>query len=358
MVRTMLEIRPGVEADKPAVLALIRKVHGDEAADRAARRWDWQWFQDPRLKSPGFQGVVVTWEGQILASMSTIPAGLTVKGEASEGRWFTDALVDFGQMRQAIRWQRRNGTDLGLDLRNGLALAMLDDPASGPVQMGKHLTTAMAAVCRKINFPMVGGTASWARILTFRQPLGVYVGRGPAWLLGGLIDLFLPRLPHPKRSLVPLEGPFDERFDRLWENARLTHTAITRRDGAVLNWRYRAVPDTAIEVRLIEDDTGLLGYIIWSSFERHRQRRSYILDILARDDAASILQDLLSGAMREMRARGVHKLECYTGSDAVAEVLARLGFGQRPAEGDRQTVHLRGVDMDRLYVTRGDGDGG
>jgi hypothetical protein len=145
----------------------------------------------------------------------------------------------------------------------------------------------------------------------------------------------------------------------LWQRVVPQHTAITRRDAAVLNWRYRAHPEKSYEVWMVEGEAEVLGYLVLGRLERHGQPRAQVVDLLALDEEAEVLRALLSRALRGLRREGVLKVECYTGSAAVKSVLERLRFKERMQEGRSMPVVIRpDPGIDSLYVTRGDGDGG
>lgn len=352
----MFVIRPGCDSDKPQILELIQEVFDEDQARRAEQRWQWQWQDDPRLERQGYNGVVAEWNGRIIGSLSSIPLGLHVNGQPVPAHWHTDNIVHWGNLRRALRDLKRSGG--GPDLSNGVSAAMLDYAAPGYGQWGKHLTDAAEVVCLKIGFVPLKDSGSWARLVSFRQPLEAYVGKLPALLLGGVADLFLPSMPKPALEVQVMDGDFDARFDALWAQAREEYPAITRRDSAVLNWRYRRHPDTEYSVLTVAGPDGLAGYLVYSSFIRHRQRRAQIVDVLARKDDSAARAALLAAALRRMRAEAVHKVECYATSLVLAADLQRLRFGQRLHKGKGQATLVRHLPAMEYYITRGDGDGG
>ncbi len=355
----MLEIRAGRDSDKLQILALIKEIFGAEEAERAERRWHWQWQEDPRLGSPGYCGVVAEWNGQVIANLSCLPSGLHLAGQPVDAYWFADALAHWGSIRRVMRELKRAGeVDGGPDLSKGIAAAMLNHPAAGVAQLGKHLTDPMAVVAYKIGSTDQKDTGSWARIISFRQPMEKYVGKPLAQLLGWMADWVLPRIPKPNREARLLEGSFDERFDDLWEQAKRECQGITRRDRATLEWRYRKHPDTAYTVLVVEDKGELLGYLVYACFYRHQQYRAQIVDVLAGQCPSDTLESLLSAALRRMRRDGVHKVECYAGGKILIAALERMGFKQRLHNGKPQSTLIRRIPEVELYVTRGDGDGG
>lgn len=354
------EIRKARESDRPEIIGLIRDVFGDEVAERADARWSWQWHEDPKLEGSGYQGMVAVWEGQLIASMATIPSGLFVDGQPiADAVWFADALAHWSRIRKALRSLRKSGLESeGIDLSSGLVGAILNHPECPRHHLGKHLTDPMLVVAYKVGTVDQPGTGSWARTVSLKALLARHIGRPLGWILGTVADLFLPSIPGPSRPVETLEGPFDARFDRLFKDALAHHHAITRRDAAVLNWRYRQNPDTEYEVLTLSEGGVLMGYLVMGRFDRHGQPRAHVLDLLAQKDDPEVLRSLLAECLRRLRRGGVTRLECYTGSKAVQGALELLGFRQRLHRGQAMPTVVRRIEVPELYVTRGDGDGG
>jgi hypothetical protein len=166
-------------------------------------------------------------------------------------------------------------------------------------------------------------------------------------------------MPKLGMAVKTLTGDFDARFDGLWEQAKHEYQAITRRDRATLNWRYRQHPETVYQVLTVGDEGNLRGYLVYSVFFRHQQRRAQIVDILASHRDAAVLEALIAEALHQLRRQSVHRVECYAGGTTVISALEHLGFKPRLHNGKVQSTLVRGLPpLDELYVTRGDGDGG
>jgi len=353
----MFEIRQGREEDKSQILELIKDVFNEEQAQRADRHWHWQ-CQDPRLEKPGYFGVVAVWNDRVIGSLSGIPMGLYVDGQPFPANWHTDNCVHWGNLRRAWREIKRSGNPQDLDFSNGISAAMIDFAAPGFGQAGKHNTDAAEVLLHKMGFTALKDSGSWTRIISFRQPLEEYAGKIAALLLGSLADVFLPSIPKPSLDVQVLEGEFDNRFDILWEEAKNAYPAITRRDRASLNWRYRQHPDLAYTVLTVSEQDRLLGYLVYSTFFRHRQRRGQIVDILAGKEDSATRRALIAAALRRMRTEAVHKVECYTTSPVLTGDLKRLKFKARLHNGKAALTLARYLPDKEYYITRGDGDGG
>ena len=357
----MIEIRPGTDADRPQIIARIAEVFGPEPAARAERLWNWQWHQDPRLATPGYRGVVAEWHGQVIGNLATIPAGLHIGGEPADAHWCVDVLIHWGLARGAMREQRRDPSPAGPDLSRGLAAALLDHPAAGPIQLSKHLSDPIAKIVERIGFHPLEDTGSLHRRVSVRHPLGRGLGRILGDGLGAVVDLALAPIPRPDPRVQVLTGPFDRRFDALWDRIRPLHPAITRRDSATLNWRYRSHPDGGYTTLTLGLGKGLRGYCVLLDYDRGARRWGKILDLIVEPGDGEGMRVLLAGALRLMRRRRVERAETFACGTEVGSALAKLGFVPRlPKSGRPQPLMVRWLPeaARRIYVTQGDGDGG
>ena len=357
----MIEIRPGTDADRPQIIARIAEVFGPEPATRADRLWDWQWHRDPRLASPGYRGVVAEWRGQIIGNLATIPAGLHLAGAPVEAHWCADVLIHWGLARSALREQRRGSDPSGPDLSRGIAAALFDHPAAGPVQLAKHISDPMTTILERIGFQRVGQTGSLHRRVSVRHTLGRALGRVLGDGLGAVADLALASIPRADPRVQVLDGPFDPRFDALWHRIKGLYPAIPRRDAATLEWRFRRHPEGGYKVLILRSELGLRGYCVLLDYNRGRRRWGKIVDLIVEPGDREGMCALLAGALRLMRRRGVERAETFACGAEVGSVLAELRFVPRlPKSGRPQPLMVRWLPeaARAIYVTQGDGDGG
>lgn len=359
--KEMIDIRPGTDADKPQILARIEEVFGARPAQQSERLWDWQWHRDPRLATPGYRGVVAEWQGQIIGNLSTIPAGLHVGSEPVQAWWCVDMLVHWGLTRRALREQKRAKSPGTIDLSRGLSAALLDHPAAGPIQLAKHISDPMMTILQRIPFEAQPDTWSLHRRISMRSPLGRALGARLGDLVGVVADLAVPRIPRPALPIKTHTGPFDARFDHLWESVKGSYPAICRRDAAVLDWRYRQHPDNDYSVLILDSAEGLRGYCVIKVFDRDRRRRGKIVDLLAAPADTAALQALLAGALGALRRQRVERVELFACGPGLGRILADLGFTPRLTKTQRpRPLMVRHLPESArgLYATQGDGDGG
>ncbi len=356
----MIEIRPGTDADRPQILARMAEVFGPGPAARAERLWDWQWHQDPRLPTPGYRGVVAEWRGQIIGNLATIPAGLHLGGEPVRAHWCVEVLTHWGLMRQALREQRRQAGG-GRDFGQGIAAALLDHPAAGPIQFAKHIADPMMVILYRIGFTALPDTCSLERRISLRHTLARGLGRPLGGLVGAVADLGLPLGPRPRLPIEVLAGGFDARFDRLWEAVRGRYPALCRRDARTLDWRYRQHPEGDYRVLITGAGEELRGYLVLLTDQSRGRRRAKLVDLLTAPEDNEAIRALLSGALRWLRDWRAEKVETFACGQGIAAILGAMGFTP-PLDkaGQPHPLMVRGLPAAAagIHVTQGDGDGG
>jgi hypothetical protein len=356
----VIEIRPGTDLDRPQILARIAEVFGATQAARTDRLWDWQWHQDPRLPTPGYRGLVAVWRGHVVGALSTIPAGLHIEGRPVTAHWCVDVLVHWGLLRQALKDAERQAPVDAPDLSRGVAAALLDHPAAGPIQLAKHISDPMMAIIERLGFTAVAGSGSVDRRVTIRHPLGQVLGPRLGGWLGALGDLALPRIPAPRLAVEPLASVFDGRFDHLWETVRPLYPAICLRDARTLDWRYGRHPEGGYQVLTVGDAARLRGYVVVLAHPKGRRRWGKIVDLLTAPGDAEAIAALVAGALGVLRTERAERVEAFACSAQVAAVLGSLGFAPRLTKSDRpQPLMARALPevAAGIHVTQGDGDG-
>jgi hypothetical protein len=356
----MIVIRAAQDSDRPQVLARIREVFGDAPAVEAERLWQWQWHQDPRLAQPGYRAVVAEWDSAIIGNLALIPAGLYLDGRPITAHWCVSALVHWGLARQALRAAKRAGQETGLAGR-GIAEALFDAPMADGVQLGKHIGHTMRAVLGRIGFEEVVNSGSLHRRLSLQHRLARGIGALPASLLAPLANLALPRVPRVRLSedVGIMEGPFDSRFDELWARLRQRFPAVTLRDRATLQWRYRQHPLFDYRVLTLTDGEALRGYLVYSQFERDRRQRGKLVDLFTDPADDEAIAALVVAALRAMKRGRMERVDAFASTDALNRALRGAGFVPRLTKaGQPQPMMVRGVSCESLHVGQGDGDGG
>jgi len=351
-------VRAATEQDKAALLEFMASSAGHDKAATLDRRWHWQWHQDPRLETPGYQGVVAVWDGKIIANLSCLPAGLYLNAEPAAACWFADARIHWGWSRQALKAAGRAGWRKQALFPRGMAAALVDHPMTGQRQLGKHVAEAMMTVLYGRGFVDLPEAGNLMRRVSLRAPLQRGLGSTAGGLLGAVADLGI-RLP--RRSSLPVirfDEAFDRRFDALWQRALGAYPAITRRDAAVLEWHYRQHPDTRYQTLIIEEGAELRGYLVFKVWARKGRQIARLVDLLVLPGDQEAMRALVSSALHEMRAQAAERVDWFVSGGEASKVARALGFVPRlTSHGRPQALQVRGLPAE-LYVTSGDGDGG
>ncbi len=357
----MISVRAASDADKDSILQLFSEVFGPRSAERTGRLWHWQWQLDPRLKSPGYRGVVAEWQGRIIGNVSYIPAALHVDGEPIVASWGVNVVIHWRLVRRALRARRtRGGSNRSVpegspDLSNGLAAALIDHVSNDPVQFGKHISEQMLAITEKIGFSCIDSSGSWGRQLSLTPRMQRIVGGALAPVVAWPANRMLPRIPKESPDIELFEGDFDGRFDRLWRAVRSGYQVIGLRDAATLTWRFRRHPGSRYRVSTLSEERELRGYIVTSVVPRGRFLQGKIIDLLAARDDSEAVEALLGAALSGMRRDGVAGVDCYASHAALVEALKSAGFSARQK---LHSIVVRGLPAADIYVTEMDGDGG
>lgn len=356
----MFLVRDATEADREQVVLRIGEVFGDEAAAEAERLWEWRWHQDPRLERPGYLGQVAEWDGQIIANLATLPAGLHLNASPVAAHWCVDALVHSALARKALKAGRRSGA--AMDLRGkGLAETLLDRALEEQgIQLAKNISDPMMAVLRRIGFSEQPESTSMHRRVSTRHTLARAIGSAPAALIAPLSDLGLARVRRPELEVQLHQGPFDDRFDALWHALVGGMPAVALRDRETLQWRYRAHPNAEQYRVFVASDAGAIsGYLVAAFYRRRGRKRAKIVDLFAPPDVAEPRRSLLRAALAAMRRDAIERVEAFAGHRAAQQELAAEGFSPRLTKTERvRPLVTRGYDGDSIWVTQGDGDGG
>lgn len=165
-------------------------------------------------------------------------------------------------------------------------------------------------------------------------------------------------LPTPSCAMAEVDS-FDKRFDVLWENVKLSHYVMVRRDRRYLTWRYIVNPEAQYRILISQDTSGLLGYAIFKRYNNELQ----VVDLLTKDDV-EIGRQLILEVARIARQESLDAVSLWLNvANPLHRVLERLGF-----ENDSPITYFSGLILrpdaldERVYdyrnwhLTMGDSD--
>jgi hypothetical protein len=157
---------------------------------------------------------------------------------------------------------------------------------------------------------------------------------------------------------------FDERVDRLWEEASRPFDVILMRDAEFLNWRYCDARAGRFTRLAAEQDGRLLGYAV----VQVSHGRGYLSDVLVLPDRLDVLDSLLAHATGYFKDAGVDVAIAWCPTlHPYGAVLQRQGYVVRPRRTRKfayRPLHRRAKAellflqdaQTRLHFTTGDVD--
>jgi hypothetical protein len=353
------------EADGPQLLDLLLRVFGRwpkfEIQVPPLEHLLWKMRSDPIASRHQWVSVV---EGEIVAMMLRIVRRVRVKGRDYVVREGVDAAID-----PRYEGQRLFG-------------AMLDHALATPHRTEIDLTFSFTTNPRMQRRSLrIGGRPIANRIQALEKPCRVramvarrkkrHEGRLPAPLAVLRIELKKAwnRLRHPRYwrrvnrgwSIDTLER-FDDRTDRLFDEAARSFDFLVVRQQGFMNWRYRDPAAARFTVRVAEGEGSILGYLILKISEGE----GYIADLLALPGRADALRSLIEDALRIFREARVDRIHCWMiDRHPYNRILRRYGFMDSGSEVgftymagnlDDQALAFVAEPGARIHLTHGDSD--
>jgi hypothetical protein len=350
-----VELRVAGEADREGILEVIAAALGAEHAREVEQLWDWRWRQCPHLPRPGYYGGVGIWRGEVVATVTFLPAGLCRGGEPLSAFWGVDAAAHPGRLREVLREShRRRKREGGERVRPSIVEDLLVFPDAPTAMIAKNLTPRMQTVARRVCHQLATGGGNLMRGLSVRPRLSRFLGRRLAPVAAFLPDRLIGLFPRGLAGAEIRDGDFDDSFDDLWRAAWPEYPIIGRRDAATLNWRYRRHPFQTYTTIVHREGGRLRGYAVVTVVEKRGRSRGRVVDLLTRRGDEESAVRLLTGACRILLKRGVAHVDCYVSHEDQKTPYRRLCFKSRTAPSP---LFVMGECDGEFYLTAGDGDG-
>jgi hypothetical protein len=142
---------------------------------------------------------------------------------------------------------------------------------------------------------------------------------------------------------------FDASFDELWASLEPHRWVAVVKDASYLNWRYTRCPSINYGRVGAWRPGRLEGMAVWR-IDRSK-RHGFLLELLARDDDAAILQQLLGEVRRRMAQEEVGLVSaCFPPHSAAARTLRGAGFNAWASRLRNMSLILT-VDPDWVHRT-------
>jgi GNAT superfamily N-acetyltransferase len=320
------------EADRTAVLELVKNVYGDELTRKKIVQWEWLYGKNPNNPPEGPRAMVVRDGEKPVGLFRCIPVPCKVGDRYYLIDWNVDLMI--------------HPEYRGKGLAMKLSRALLDE---GDANTGLPLTNSPTyKILEKLN----GGFLDVAPFPQIIRPfkMQVYaravlkiplVSHVFALFLRAYYALVIDRRTYEPDIHVKIEkiNRFDSSFDDFWENVQHEYPVIVKRDSRYLNWKFFDRPDLDYTVYRASRSNELAGYIVLRVDERFGVKTGFVCDILSSRNDVGVIESLLVTALRHFREEGMDQVSAQVFFVATfRKVFSRMGLITKPSRRVRRIV--------------------
>lgn len=346
-----ISIRQMTIAEKPAVLAFLKKAYADNPRHGDPVYWDWHFTEPPHIQKDKLPIWLATSGDRIAGQLATLPVELNIRGKKVHALWVLDWIVDEDFRRRGI----------------GKKLAMAAE-AFSPYLLGVNTDQQHApALLLGLNWVVVSKIPRYHKILFPGEAVSELSKIGLVRQFANAI-FFLVRRPFLKKTTPGLEirllENFDASFDEFWHDACSQWNCATSRDLKMLDWQYRRQPYKHFEILACYRNGKMHGYAVLffrKKTENGAIEKAAISDICYRpDEAQETVDSLIKAAMALCIERRAGGLVTDAIDSLLADRLRHFGFWKvnsplqlmAKAPDDQEIVY----DAGQWFLTRGDSD--
>jgi hypothetical protein len=281
--------------------------------------WRWKYFENPA----GQAIIALAMDGQrIVGRVGEIPLRMKV-GER-------EVLVAQGVDTDILEEYRRGMTFF--QMAHLVGKRSKADGVSFSFSFAIKLTYEIST--GSLGFHHAASVRKWVKILDptpfLRKKLKIPVIPGAIGRnIRGVMAWGSRRRARKLRNTSELSS-FDERFDRLWEEAIKAEIMVVR-DSTYLNWRYSRCPAADYKILAVENMGRLEGFAVLQLIERDGILYGYIADILVAKGKENCLTDLFPSAIDYFCQEGAAAVVCWVpNSSFLCNYLKGIDFWPRP----------------------------
>lgn len=298
--------------DRPELEAFQRDQFGDGTLQTDWEHFRWAYEQVPTPDPEGVQFWVCKRNGAVVGQQAGIPFRLKVGERVCRASWAIDLMV-------APAWRLRGV---------GPALSEMH-LAANEVAVGIGISDLGYKAYKGAGWLDLGGLTTFVRII---DPVPCVRASKHDGTLPRLVaacakpfataaSMAFATTTRARLSEVPA---FDERVDRLWEEASRHHPVIAERTLRFLSWRFDRSPAAKRYRRLYVLRGGeLMGYVVLRAESWHGTPVAVVQDYFARPGWAGTAFAL---AVEFARKQGLAALLCRTLNAEIEKPLIRMGF--------------------------------
>ena len=261
--------------------------------------WRWKYFENPA--GPAIIALAVDGE-RIVGRVGEIPVRMKI-GER-------EVLAAQGVDTDILEEYRRGTTFFQM-----ACLASERSQACGiSFNFGFAVKLTYEISIKSLGFHHAASVRKWVKILNpapfLRKTLKIPLIPGSMGKGIRAVMAWRNKRRAAKKAGISELRSFDERFDRLWEEAIKGEVMVVR-DSTYLNWRYTRCPAAEYKILAIEKTGRLDGYIILQLIERDSILYGYIVDMLVARGRENFLHDVFPSAIDYFYQQGAAAVVCW-----------------------------------------------
>ncbi len=312
--------------DTPAIMRLVRAVHGDEHQEINEQYWSWRYLNDTEFRA---QIVMSEVEGQPIGIQPLAIFDWQRGSERLKGAMYTGVLTHPDHRRRGVfkslvessnDYAKSVGAMFSMTLPNDASLPgfLKTNEWEYPGLIPMHLKVASGADMLR---PKIGGAMAtlvgWMPQLRCRT-------RG-----GAITNLECERATDVPDELDDIADAF----------ARDSDTLMIRRTAAYWRWRYLSKPASDYRTFVGRVNGKLGGAVTTSAGLRAGIEVGMIMDLVARGGVPAI-RALLRAGERDLRERGIGLISCQASTPMMKEALRLEGFREAGPVVTRKRFHF------------------
>jgi hypothetical protein len=308
-------ITPFADADTDNILSFRREMYGESSIYADPAYLQWMYGPDPSAGPPGLLWLYRK-DGEVEGQQGGLRVTLEVRGKPYAALWALDLMVSpkyqlrgIGAVLAETAFESTGlilGTEVSEDARRAFTRAGWVDAATLPLYF------------RPMDLELLA-RARWSG--------------GRAAIVGGAGNIALRSIDRALFAALRVGAPrleqvpeFDERSNRLWQEASPHFPVACRRDAAFLNWRFAKFPADRYRIFYARHRDEVVGHVVLRSGEWNGLPAGFIVDYVC---TPRWTKPLMAAALAELRQERLAGVYCLHLNPVSISPLRSLGFLRR-----------------------------
>jgi GNAT superfamily N-acetyltransferase len=349
-----ISVRRARLSDYPQIAAFIREAYQEQSLFKAKGRWDWQFVNDPYIKSD--DGEVPVWiaedSGRVIGQIAVQEGEIQIDGVTYSAGWIVDVMIL--PSYRGLGLGHRLYAEVAKECLILVTLTMA--PATrriaeglGAVNLGEVRLYSRGTNLenRTVKRYLLSRTAYHPRLNLIVRVLCKYffADRMVAWA-GNLLLSFrntLFQIPDTRKETRIVEtDKFGSELDLLWQQVSPDFPIAFSRKSKFMNWRFSECPQMKYRLFTASRHGNVVGYMVLRRKEPIELPQGVIVDLLAARKDRETIEDLVAFALEHF-GNDVATVECATSIPEFAVTLRRFGFYSVRTERPNGVVAESGI---------------